>query len=375
MTGLLASATTVLLAASSPTSTPTEGGGSGSGASGDGGGGGSEGVQSFSDAVDTAIAEVEELVSALIAAVPRFLIGLVVFAIFYVVARVVKRILKPRLADLKGESVARVFSGMASGAIIGVGALILVTVTFPSVDIATLLGAGGFVALAAGFAFQDILENLMAGILLLIRQPFEEGDVVDVDGAVGVVEAITVRETRIRRFDRQEVVVPNSQVYSNAIRIQTNRDGIRSSVIVGVGYDDDLQRAEEVAVEALRATDGVLDDPAPEAFFVELGGSSINLDLRYYHGSGQHELRRVQGEVVKSIARAFDENGIDIPYPIVTLDAMDDVSEAARALARDGRPTGDGGGDDRGDDGRDGSGGDAGPSAEEERGAFPVTDA
>ena len=110
-----------------------------------------------------------------------------------------------------------------------------------------------------------------------------------------------------------------------------------------MSYDDDLQHAEDVALAALAEVDGVVDDPAPQAFYIAFGASSIDLDLRYFHGSTQLELRRIQGEVVKAVKRAFDTEGISIPFPITTLDATDDVADAMRAIAgRTGStPTGD----------------------------------
>lgn len=291
------------------------------------------GVDSFTEAVDAALVEVQTLLGGFAAALPRIAIGLVVLGLFWLAGKGVKRALQPRLTEHQGKSVGRVITSIVNGVIVGVGVLVFLAVAFPTVDVATLLGAGGVVALAAGFAFQDLLENAMSGILLLLRQPFQEGDVIEVEGAIGVVQAITIRETRIRRFDRQVMVVPNSQVYKNAIRIQTENPAIRSSVIVGVGYEEDLQHAEDLALDALGSVEGVLADPAPEAFYTDLGGSSINLDLRYFHEPQQHELRRVQGEVVKAIKKAYDNEGINIPFPIRTLDAGDSFTEAIRHLA------------------------------------------
>jgi small-conductance mechanosensitive channel len=298
------------------------------------------GVNSFGEAVDAAAGEVRALLGGVAEALPRVVIGLVVLGLFWLAARLARRAVAPMLRRHQGESVGRVLGSLLHGAVIAVGVLVFLAVAFPAVDVATLLGAGGVVALAAGFAFQDLLENAMSGILLLLRQPFREGDVIEVDGAIGVAHAITIRETRIRRFDRQVMVVPNAQVYKNAIRIQTEHPAIRSSVVVGVGYQEDLQRAEDLALEALDGVDGVLDDPGPEAFFTDLGGSSVNLDLRYFHTPEQHELRRVQGEVVKAIKRAYDDAGIDIPFPIRTLDAGDGFSEAVRHLAGAGSAAG-----------------------------------
>ncbi len=256
-----------------------------------------------------------------------------VLALFWVASRLVVRVLRPRLARIRGESLAQVLTSILGGVIKAIGFLVFLAVVFPSVNVGTMLGAGGALALAAGFAFRDIFENLLAGLLLLMRQPFVEGDVVEVEGVEGIVEAITIRETLVRRFDRQLVQIPNATVYKGAIRVQTDRTEIMTTVVLGVSYGDDLQQAEDVAVAAMRSVDGVLDDPAPEALYTEFGDSSINLDLRYFHRSAQHDLLVVRGEVVKAIKRAFDEHDLDIPFPITTLDAMGDVAAAARTVA------------------------------------------
>src|SRR6056297_22406 len=170
----------------------------------------SGGVDSFTDAADAAVAEVEALLTGFAAALPRVAIGLLVLALFWLAGRLAKRAVKPTITEHQGSSIGRVLSSIVNGVIITVGVLVFLAVAFPAVDVATLLGAGGVVALAAGFAFQDLLENAMSGILLLLRQPFQKGDVIEVEGAIGIVQAITIRETRVRRFDRQVMVVPNA---------------------------------------------------------------------------------------------------------------------------------------------------------------------
>ena len=235
-------------------------------------------------------------------------------------AAVLRKVLRPRLAALRTPSFGSVFSRLIGFAVSLAAWLFALVVLFPSVNVATMLGGLGILSIAAGFAFQDILSNLLAGILLIFRQPFVSGDQIEVNGLRGTVEEITIRETRVRTFDGRLVVIPNQDVYTNAIEVQTDHEAVRTSLVVGVGYDSNLSEVREVALAVLADVDGVLDDPEPQAYFIEFGASSMDLDLRYWTGSQQAEIRRVQDAVVEGIFDAFTEQGIDIPFQIVTID-------------------------------------------------------
>lgn len=269
---------------------------------------------------DTITDATEGLVDGVIEAVPRFGVAVAVVVGTWVVARVVGSLVQPRLTGRRGEDFGRVMTKLLRWTIMTVGVLFALTVLLPSVKPVDLLAGAGVLSIAAGFAFQDILQNLLAGILILFRQPFAAGDQIEVDGHSGTVEKITIRETALTRFDGQRVLVPNADVYQNAVRVQTAHDAVRTSLIVGVDYDADLDHACDTALEALRSTEGVLEDPVPEALPVEFAASAINIDLRYWTDPRQASVRRVLGEVVKSVKAAYDREGIDIPFDIRTLD-------------------------------------------------------
>ncbi len=250
----------------------------------------------------------------------RVIVAVGIVVVGMTAAAVLRRVLRPRLAALRTPSFGSVFSRLIGFAVSLAAWLFALVVLFPSVNVATLLGGLGILSIAAGFAFQDILSNLLAGILLIFRQPFVSGDQIEVNGQRGTVEEITIRETRIRTFDGRLVVIPNQDVYTSAIEVQTDEDAVRSSLVVGVGYDSSLSDVRQVALDVLARVDGVLDDPEPQAYFTEFGASSMDLDLRYWTGSRQAEIRRVQDAVVEGIFDAFNEHGIDIPFQIVTID-------------------------------------------------------
>jgi small conductance mechanosensitive channel len=261
------------------------------------------------------------------ALLPRVLLAAVVLAVFIVIARVLRARLEPRLADVRTPSFGRVFATLIAFGVGVLGLAVALPIAFPSLSVAAMLGGLGLVGVAAGFAFQDILSNLLAGVLLLFRQPFRGGDQIQVGEHRGTVEAITIRETRLKTFDGRLVIIPNADVYTSAIEVQTHYDRVRSSFVTGVGYGTDLSTARAVALRTLAGVEGVLEDPPPEAYYVDHGASAVGLDLRYWTRSPQAEVRRVQDRVAQAIHDAFEEADIDIPFDIVTLEATEEFAQ------------------------------------------------
>ncbi|MDQ4144734.1 MAG: mechanosensitive ion channel family protein [Actinomycetota bacterium] len=272
----------------------------------------------------------QDLAAGFFAGAPRVGIAALVFVIFLVIGRMVQRVLEPRLTRLRTPSFGRVFAALAYAGVTILGLVVALPIAFPSVSVATVLGGLGVLGLAAGFALQDIVSNLVAGILLIFRQPFVSGDQVEISDQKGTVEGISVRETRLRTFDGRLVIIPNKEVYNNTIEVQTAFEAVRTGVTVGVSYDTDLGRAREVALDTLAGVDGVLGDPAPEAYYDEFGDSAINLDLRFWTPPQQAEVRRVQDRVVEAIYNAFTAADIEIPFTTLTLDAGPSFDKALR---------------------------------------------
>lgn len=273
----------------------------------------------------------QRLLEGLLESLPRLAVAVVILAVGWVVIHFVTRLVRRRLAASRDRSFARVFGGLFRGALTVVLVMAAAAVLFPSVDPVHLLGGVGVVSIAAGFAFQDILQNLLAGVLLLLRHLFDEGDEIDVDGKNGTVEVITLRETQLRTFDGQRYLIPNADVYQSAVLVHTAFPVRRTSVLVGVDYDADLDHACDVALEALAGVSGVEDEPAPQAYLVEFGDSSMVIDLRYWTDSRQAEVRRIEHLAIVAVKRAYDRAGINIPFPIRTLDTRPSFEKALRS--------------------------------------------
>lgn len=260
---------------------------------------------------------------------------LVLFGVL--IGRVVQRVAEPRLARMRTRSFGAVFSRLLQTLITTVFLLAALAVVFPSVDVATLLGGVGVLSIAAGFAFQDVLSNLLAGILLIFRQPFVSGDQITIGDVFGTVEEITVRETRVRTFHGRLVVIPNIDVYSGVIEVQTDRPLVRTDLEVGVGYASDLSQARALALATLADVDGVVDEPAPEVELVGFGGSSMDFHVRYWTDSQQKAIRGVRDAVIEAIYVTYNEAGIEFPFSVVTLDAYEGFGDQLGRAVRAGR--------------------------------------
>lgn len=238
--------------------------------------------------------------------------GLVIASV--IVARVLARLLRRLLgATPVSENGAHVVGRFVAYLIVIVG--VVYALNTVNVPIGPLLGALGVAGLALAFALQDLAENLIAGVTMQIRQPIKRGDEIKTNDFEGTVLDITLRTVIIDTFDGERVHLPNAMVWKNPILDATQRNTRRTTLMVGVAYDTDLDRAKEVLEEAVKATDGVLEHPAPLALVTEFGDSSINFAVRYWHRPRMANLWRVRDEVARQIKRSLDKAGIEIPFP------------------------------------------------------------
>jgi small-conductance mechanosensitive channel len=177
----------------------------------------------------------------------------------------------------------------------------------------------GLIGLGISFALKDMIANFISGIMILVNRPFKIGDQIKVGGEEGTVKDIQIRATDIKTYDGRKVIVPNSQLYNGVVINNTAYDERRFEVIVGVGYDDDIEKAVELAEETLQEADKVEENPEPQVLVNELGGSSVNLKLRGWTRPSKANMIQAASEVTQSIKQKYDENQIDIPYPIRTV--------------------------------------------------------
>jgi len=175
----------------------------------------------------------------------------------------------------------------------------------------------GAVAIGFGFGAQNIINNFISGWIIMGERPIRIGDLIDVDGSLGRVEAINTRSTRIRRVDGVRIVIPNSHMLENKVINWTLVDNeIRTSVRVGVMYGSPVRRVAELIEQATREQEDVLDDPEPKILFEDFGDSALIFDVFFFtllRPGG--DLRRLRSEIRFRVDELFRENNIVIAFP------------------------------------------------------------
>lgn len=251
---------------------------------------------------------------------PAIGIALLVVAATWLADKLVDRIIAGTMGRARmRRSLIEVLQKLTSVVIWIVGLLIATTVIFPSMTPGRLVTAVGLGSIAIGFAFKDIFENFIAGILILFREPFRLGDYIECSGIEGRVEEITIRDTHIRQVDGQRVVLPNAMLFKDPVTVRTDRDLRRTTIICGVAYGEDVDESREVIRRAVEALDSVRTEPPVQIFAQDFASSSINFEVTWWTGSRPVDIRASRDEVVAAIKRALDSAGIEIPFPYRTL--------------------------------------------------------
>lgn len=252
-----------------------------------------------------------------LARTPYIIIGLIVFGIFWLIGRVIRKIISTagarstRIDDTLAELLGRLAAALA----IILGVFVAAVIIFPTFNPGDLVAGLGITSVAVGFAFKDVLQNFFAGILILWRRPFVVGDQIRVKEYEGTVSEITVRSTRIKTYDGERAVIPNSDVYTSAVLVRTAYDTRRVKFVVGIGYLDDIEHGRRAIRRVLDETEGVLHDPGPWIYVSELAPSSVNFTVYFWVQSEQANVLKVSDQVATGIKYALDEEGIDMPYP------------------------------------------------------------
>lgn len=267
--------------------------------------------------------KVGDWMAGAIHALPNVFVAILVVVLFVFVARFARgwsyRLLG-RVSEYR--AVNRLLATFVFVGLLAVGATVALTVLDLGTAVASILGAAGIIGLAVGFAAQNTVENLIAGIMISVRRPIREGDLVETKDVYGTVQEINLRATVISTIQGQLVYVPNGEVFKAKLTNYSKPRQRRVDLRCGVSYGDDLEKAKRVALAAVESLPGRIEGREVKLFYEEFGDSSINfllafwIPFTYHHG----EYMEARSQAVMAVKRAFDENDITIPFPIRTLD-------------------------------------------------------
>lgn len=187
--------------------------------------------------------------------------------------------------------------------------------------VTSILAGAGLLGLALAFAFQDIAANFISGIFISFRKPFRVGEIVQLKEYMGKVEEINLRDTVLRLFQGQKVIIPNKDVFQNPIENFSVLGKRRMDITIGVSYGEDLDRVKEITLNAVANLPNLSKSDESTLYYREFADSSVNFMLRLWVNSAQQpDYLELASAAIMSIKRAYDENNILIPFPIRTLD-------------------------------------------------------
>lgn len=268
-------------------------------------------AQTETDQVEDTIEELGRLTATDWLVAGAIILGSIVAGL--IARTIVVRSTKERLGHLISALIGRILVGL----FFAVG--LVYALNQVGVSVGPLLGLLGLVGLALALAFQEILSNFIAGVMISLQRPFRVGDEVSTGGYEGTVEDVTLRSVTMTRFDGVEVIVPNSMVWEGPIENFTSRGSRRTVLSVGVSYEADLDETKHLIVETVAGVDGVAASPAPSALVHEFADSSVNFSVFFWHDASIASEWQVRDEVARRVKTELDAVGVEIPFPQLVL--------------------------------------------------------
>ncbi len=241
----------------------------------------------------------------IVTAIAIFYVGKIVVAI---VVRTLRKVMHAREVDDTLESFVCNLVRMALMVMVFIAAISALGVQTAS--FVAIIGAAG---LAIGLALQGSLSNFASGVLIVLFRPYKVGDFVEAAGIAGVVEEVQILTTVLRTGDNKRIIVPNSQIMDSIITNYSTNPQRRVDMVIGVSYDDDLDKVRATLEEIIGAEDRVLADPPVTIAVSELADSSVNFVVRPWVNSGDYW--GVMFDLTETIKKRFDQEGISFPFP------------------------------------------------------------
>lgn len=268
----------------------------------------------YNDAYST----IDNIMNAFWARLPYICIALIVFTIFYLLSKLFKFFVRKTLSErpYAKQNLILVLNRVGSSAIIFFGFLIAMVIAIPGFTPSQLMGALGMGSVAVGFAFKDIFQNLLSGILILLSEPFKIGDDIIVSGMEGTVEDIQIRATFLRSPDGRRLVIPNATVYTSPVTVNTAYTSRRCEFMVGIGYEVNVEQAQKIILDILNRDPNILTQPSFSVNISTLADFSINLTVRWWVNTTEITTATSISQIQQQVVHAFNANAISIPYPI-----------------------------------------------------------
>jgi small conductance mechanosensitive channel len=277
---------------------------------------------------------INDMVQAFWQRVPYLIIAVLIFIIFWLLSKVFKIVVRKTLGQHahKKQNLVLVLNRIGSTFIVFLGLMIALVIAIPGFTPGQLVSALGIGSVAIGFAFKDVFQNLLSGILILLSEPFRMGDQIVSGGFEGTVENIQIRATYIRTYDGRRIVIPNAQLFTSVVTVNTAYTRRRISIDLKLSYSDDIDHAKSIIAETLSTMPSVSKEPAPPTVVVkELLETAVVINLRWWiDASTQVNVTSSTDDVLSAVKNALKREGILWPIPTPPTGLLPSAAPAPR---------------------------------------------
>ncbi|WP_408958081.1 mechanosensitive ion channel family protein [Natrinema sp. 74] len=259
-------------------------------------------------------------------AVPHAILSFILFVVTVIVTRFVRRVIEEVLDSTAAvtEHQRQITHRLTQVVIWSVSLVVILGIWIK--DLGSLLVGAGFLGIVLGMAARQTLGTMLAGFVLMFARPFEIGDWIEVDGDEGVVTDISIVNTQVRSFDGEYIMIPNDAIASSTVTNRSKRGRLRLEVDVGVDYATDVDRAIDLATEAVTEIDETLSAPSPQVVAKSFGDSAVVLAVRFWIDKpSARRYWRARTAAINAIKEAFEAEDIKIPYPQRELSGRDET--------------------------------------------------
>lgn len=276
---------------------------------------------------DPTMAGLEELWRDLTKLLPKLAFAFFIFLLTWLVAKLIMKLSRKILGDrVKSLLLQDVIARGIGFCVFLLGLFIIFKVMGLTTIALTIIGGTGVLGIVIGIAFRDITENLLASVFLSIHHPFRNGDLVEIAGMEGYVQRLTIRSTVLMSLTGNHIQIPNATVYKSNIRNYTINPNRQEFFSIVIGYEEDISKAQEIALKVMEEHPAVLKDPEPLVLVDKLEKASVFLSIYFWLNGQEHSWLKVKSSVIRLVKRAYQNENIAMPGDVHEILFPDDVS-------------------------------------------------
>jgi small-conductance mechanosensitive channel len=282
------------------------------------------------DRLQAALSQMYAKLIGLVAKAPLLLVAGLIVLVAWWIGRTLSRRIHVSRFSAQNPYIDSLVARIVRWGVMLLGLLLALDLLEATAIVGALLGSAGVVGIAVGFAFRDIAENYVAGILLSLRRWFSPGDHILVDKYEGKVVALTARSTLLMTFDGNQVSLPNALVFKSVVTNFSQNDNRRFEFTLVIDLSESARESQQLALGAIQGVDGVLADPAPSSVVDGYLGGGVQLKFYGWVNQRASDLGKVRSEAIRAVKSAFEKARIEGPRAIqyvLTAPLPDDVAE------------------------------------------------